>query len=217
MKDKAYLCGVLLGDGFFGCNGNGTHAYLMLKAVDRDFVEKFRDTIEKVTGKTYSVYSLKEEHPKHKPLFLCKCYATELVAEFKEITRDKSMIPNFIMDGDDTIKKSFLQGLMDSEGWITVILNSLKISNIALNFGNTASWTKDVCRMFNECGITTSKIYTKNQQEKKALFWFSLDIMEYINAGMTFNIKRKRNRLNFASRILNDYTREYKTRQYVGA
>lgn len=201
--------GVLLGDGFFGKNKNGTHAYLMLKSVDKDFVVKFKETVSAITGKEYSIYTRDPKKKNWNVLHICKCYDPELVAEFKDMTRNKTVVPNSILDGEENTQIAFLQGLMDSEGWISVQLRPMKQSQITLAFANTSSWTKDVWHLFRKLGIEVSKLYRSSKPNKKELYWFKINIVDYLKKGLSFNIERKRNRLEFVSRILNDFTCNY--------
>lgn len=212
MKNKAYLYGVLLGDGFYSKNKKGNYEYVMLKTIDKDFAEKFQEVVENIIGKKYSVYSCKPSKPKEKPFYICKCYASELVKESMELTKNKTEIPNFVKDGDSEIKKSFLQGIMDSEGWVSFTASSLGRWNASISFGVTSSWSKDAWYMFRELGIGVSKFYRRNfrKENRKDLLWFTIDILDYVNSGLTFNIRRKRERLEYIAQILRDYTHRYK-------
>ena len=116
--NRAYFYGVYLGDGFIEKNN------VMLKTVDADFVKKWQIIVEAMTGKQYAMYK-ESGKGNHKDIWRCKIYCPWLVKEAIELTHNKSEIPNFIYDGDVEIQKAFLQGLMDSEGHISVTLNPL--------------------------------------------------------------------------------------------
>lgn len=216
-KEEAYLYGVLLGDGFYGKAGwsnkaNGRkYAYVMLKAIDWDFVNNFREKVKKITGKSYSIYKSNPKKKNRNILYICKCYSPKIVEESARLTKNKTEIPNFIMDSEPEIQKQFLQGLMDSEGYVTMSLSSLKQWHVGIYFANTSAFTKDVWHMFHNVGISTSKLsIRKMKDDRKDVFWFKIDILDYVEAGMTFNIKRKRDRLEFISIILRDYMCSYK-------
>jgi len=215
MDSKAYVYGVILGDGFFGYRGKKDDSqlpdYLMLKACDFDFVEKFRCEVERLTSKKYSIYKVSKGNKKRNALYLCKCYAQEIAKEAFEITRGKEVIPDFIVNGSRETQISFLQGLMDSEGYITCSFNSIKQSHIGLHFACTSSWTKSIWHMFQDLGVGVSKLYTRRFKDgRRPVLYFKINIEQYIKCGLGFNIQRKQRRLDFISKILRDYTHTYK-------
>lgn len=215
IKDKAYLYGVILGDGFFGKESwkKEGYAYLLLKSIDIEFVEKFRSVVQNLTGKQYSIYKNtdKGDGKKRQPCHLCKCYAKELVTELVAFSNNKTEIPNFIKDGDSEIKLAFIQGLMDSEGYITMSISSLKQWNVGIYLACTASWMKDVYRFFKECDIKTSDLSIRKMKDgRKDVFWFKIDIQDYIDKGLSFCMTRKKSRLEFIAKILRDFTSSYK-------
>lgn len=215
--NRGYYYGVLLGDGFYGKPSppRGS-AYVMLKSIDRDFVERWQAVLEEITGRQYAIGTLKPAAKNRRPLHFAKCYNKELVEESIEVTRDKTVVPNGILMADALVKKSFIQGLMDSEAWITAKLQSLGACTVQMTFGVTDPWIRDVHTMFGELGIGVSRIYTRKFKDdpkylkpRKNLMYFNIDILEYVDAGLGFNIKRKSDRLRFCSKILRDYTRDY--------
>ena len=216
-EDRAYYYGVLLGDGFYGQPSPPSgSAYVMLKAIDQDFVKKWQAVLKKLTGKSYSIFKTQPKTKNRRPIYACKCYNKALVDESIEVTKGKTVVPNGILMAAPLIQKAFLQGLMDSEAYINVKLQSLGACTIQMTFGVTDLWIHDVHKMFNELGITTSKMYFrkfKNEPKylkpRKTLLYFNIDILEYINAGMGLSIKRKADRLRYCSQILRDYTRNY--------
>jgi intein/homing endonuclease len=208
--DLAYYYGVFLGDGFV------SNGYVQIKAIDKEFVECWRDCVKRLFGKEYSLYYCKPESDKRQPLWICKMYGQDKVDHLTQVTHMKSEIPNYIKDGSKNVKLSFIQGLMDSEGWVYLSISPLKSSNIGLAFANTASWTKDLHYIFKEVGIKTSDIVRRKFNDgRKDLFTFKIDVNDYVDCGLGFNIPRKQRRLDFVARILNDYTRNYKGKNYT--
>lgn len=216
LGDKAYYYGVMMGDGFFVEKPHG--CYVMLKAIDFDFVITWRNCVERLYNDKYSIYNVKPEGKNRQLLYLCKVYGKEKIKEFKELTHNRTEVPNFVKDGDNATKTYFLQGLMDSEGYVTLCLNSLKQSHIGLYFANTSSWTKDVWHLFNSLNVKTTKLYRRKMKDgRKDVFYFKIHIQDYLAKGLSFNIERKRKRLEFISKILNDYTCNYKGANYKKA
>ena len=204
-----------MGDGFFGkeqWKKDGQYAYVMLKAIDIEFVKKFQKTVELLTGKTYSVYKVDKGDGKNRQaLYLCKCFARDLVAELVQTTNSKTEIPNFIKDGDDSVKLDFIQGLMDSEGYVTMSISPLKQWNVGIYLACTSSWMNDVWHFFKDCGIKTSDFSRRVMKDgRKDVYWFKIDILDYIEKGLSFSMSRKRERLEFIAKILRDYMSGYK-------
>jgi len=213
-RDKAYFYGVFLGDGFLG-KARGQYRFIALKAVDPDFVRTWRDCVERLYGKELKIYTMKPDKPNRQSLYLCKFFNGEVIDELRKLTHEKTEIPNFVHDGDVNIKKAFIQGLMDSEGYVKLSLSPIKQNDIGVYFAATSSWVKDLWHIFSEIGIEVSKIHIRKFKDgRKNVYWFKINILDYIASGLTFNIERKRKRLRFISEILNDYTRNYKGRRY---
>lgn len=217
-EDRGYYYGVILGDGFYEAAPKCSSPYVMLKAADRDFVEYWAACVSRLCGKQYSVYmnSASKNDGKHRALWHCKVYNKELLAETIMVTADKTIIPNGIKSGKKEVKMQFLQGLMDSEGFVTMTLTPLKGSNLRLEFGVSEPWCKEVRELFGEVGILTTPVTRRKfaptkwcPNQRREYFQFRIDILDYVNAGMTFNIERKRHRLEYITHILRDFTRNY--------
>lgn len=226
--DRGYFYGVLLGDGHINYTKNDIEnlrdreerrgPILELRTVDYEFVEAWRDSIESITGFKYKIskHSPGRLQDKHKQQFKVRIARQDLVQEAEEITKHKTIIPKEILNASDKIKKAFVLGLMDSEGWVNFYLSGgLKMNDMTLGFGCGDPWFGDFYSLVNSLGIKTSKVYkrkpTRNKKGEllKPLRLFKLDIPSYLRAGLSFTIKRKADRLEFCSRILNDYTCNY--------
>ena len=113
---------------------------------------------------------------------------------------------------------------MDSEAWITASMSPIGPSRIQLSVGVTSDWIKDFHSLFSQVGIETTKISTRVHgieprylKPRKDFHSFTIHILNYVDAGLTFNIKRKRDRLQYCSNILRDFTREYpRYKDYLG-
>ena len=215
LNDVAYFYGVMFGDGFIGRNKDNS-VYFMLKTIDKDFVEFWRNCGERLYGKAYSVYTQKPERPNRNIAYVSKIYGGDKVKDFLQSTKDRTEIPNFIFDGDEVCKKSFIQGLMDSEGYVTLSLSPVKQSHIGLYFSCTSKWTKDFWYIIKNLGIEVSDLYIRKMKDgRKDVYNFKINILDYVNSGLSFNILRKKRRLEFITKILNDYTHNYKGENYT--
>jgi len=226
MSDMAYHVGVYMGDGYIEnyAKLSSTVRYVGLKCVDRDFVEHYTDVLERLTGQRYKIRTQDDGNPKHNVRYICRCGDRALVDKTDDDTQHKSVVPVWILSGTNEEKKSFLQGIMDSEAWITASLNPLGQSNIQLSVGVTDRWCFDLHRMFGEIGVDTTKVNKrtfghepKYLKPRKDFLSFSINILQYVDVGLSFNIRRKRERLMYCSNILRDFTREYpRYENYLG-
>lgn len=222
-----YFYGTLLGDGHINYTPRSLESasdpknrrgpMLMLKVTDLDFIEKWRDAVLVLTGFNYKI---SKHNPgtgsgAHRQQYKLRVANRELVDRAEFETAHKTRIPDCILNGSRNTKIAFVQGLMDSEGWVNVILQSLGHCDFTLGFGCTDVWFDDFYALVQSLGVKTSKIYKRERVSKKngelgrQLHLFKLDFRDYKNAGLDFSIKRKSDRLAFALRILNDYTQDY--------
>jgi hypothetical protein len=226
-RSRGYFYGVLLGDGHINYTeralecaldkANRRGPMLMLKCCDYDMIAAWRDAIKDITGFDYKIskHSPGANSKGKRQQYKLRVADRNLVDEAETVTKHKTIIPEEIIGGAIDTKKSFIQGLMDSEGWINFHLDSLKYCDLTLGFACADTWFEDFYRLVNAMGIETSKIYNRkkttkqNGEPSKQIRLFRLSIPDYVNAGLSFTIKRKRDRLAFCSQILNDYTRDY--------
>lgn len=225
MDALSYHYGVFLGDGFTERYKPGSSVvYIGLKAIDKDFVEHYQQVLLTLTGKLYKMHVEAESGPNRHPRFRCRVGDRQLVELTRTETALKETIPASVMQGTADMKKSFIQGVMDSEAWIQCSLNPIGPSTIQLSVGVTNDWIKQLHQLFSEVGVETTKIGTRKHGDdpkylkpRKDFHSFSIHILEYVDAGLSFNIKRKRDRLEYCSRILRDFTREYpRYKDYFG-
>lgn len=218
-QDLAYHYGVFLGDGFIErYSAESTCWYVGLKSIDREFVEHWQTVLERLTGKRYAIRAEPAQKANHNPRYRCRCGRGDFARLTIEATDHKRKIPEAVLGGTPEEKRAFLQGLMDSEGWVTCTLKSLGLSSIVLSFGLTSEWCPQILEMFRGLGIATSDMRVRkgwhdrpapSKKPERDLLSFDIDILQYMDAGLGFNIKRKQDRLDYCARILRDYTRDY--------
>jgi len=218
-----YFYGVLLGDGHINYTPNALAdvrrgPMLMLKCCDIEMIEAWRDAIKTIIGFDYKI---SKHNPginsgAHRQQYKLRVAQRQFVDQAETDTSHKTKIPGYILAGDREIKLAFIQGLMDSEGWINFHLSGgIGMNDMTLGFGCCDVWFDAFYQLVQSQGIKVSKVYTRkpvkkrNGEDGKTLHLFKFDIQSYIDAGLGFTIKRKADRLAFCSRILNDYMREY--------
>ena len=183
-----------------------------------DFIEAWRDAVEEITGYRYKIS--KHNPGKHsgsrRQQYKLRVAQRELVDEAEAITNHKTKIPDAVYQSPRDAQVAFVQGLMDSEGWINFYLHGgIGQCDLTLGFACADPWFDEFYEFVQALGVETSKVYKrkrarmKNGELGKQLRLFKMDIPSYTSAGLGFTIKRKADRLAFCSRILNDYTRDY--------
>lgn len=217
MSDMAYHFGVFMGDGFVERYKPGSSVcYIGLKAIDKDFVEHYQQVLFRLTGKLYKLHAESPESANRHTRWRCRVGYRELVEKTLSDTQRKLKIPDWIMMGDSEEKRAFIQGVMDSEAWISCTLQALGPSRVQMSVGVTSDWIHSLHKLFSELNVETTKVYTRKFKDspkylkpRRDFYSFDIDIVQYVDAGLTFNILRKRHRLEYCSRILRDFTRDY--------
>ena len=231
---RGYFFGVLLGDGHIRWSeyaleqrektGGKNGPLLDLKVIDREFAQKWASCIGYLTGRTPAVSEVKMENPNHRTQYKVRSQNFDLVQECEILTRHKTIIPGEVTrDYSDAGLRAFVTGLMDSEGWLNVALSSLGQCDLTLGFGCGDPWFFDFLKILERLKVRTSKVYNrpikakKNGEPGREFRLVRLHIQDYVNAGLSFSIRRKADRLAFVSRILNDYMRDYpRYKDYFG-
>jgi hypothetical protein len=227
-RSRGYFYGALLGDGHINytrrslLNASDPKSrrgpMLMLKVCDLDFIEAWRDAIKDITGFEYKIskHNPGQNSGSHRQQYKLRVANRELVDEAETLTKHKSQFPPQIAKAKRDVQIAFVQGLMDSEGWINFYLSGgLGQNDMTLGFGCADPWFDDFYQFVQKLGVRTSRIYRrkptrkKNGEPGKPFRLFKMEIPSYLNAGLSFTIRRKADRLAFCSRILNDYTRDY--------
>jgi len=211
LEALAYHYGVFLGDGFIErYSKNSSCMYIGLKSVDLDLLEHWRDTMSIIADKVYKIRKETEKKGNCNTRWRCRVGKGSIVQDTIKETSKKTKAPTFILEGNDEIKKQFIQGLMDAEAWITFSLKPLGFSSMILAFAVTEAWIFDFHKLFKTLNIKTTRVIKKHGKNgKKDLFYFHIDILDYVNSGLGFNIKRKQDRLDYCTNILTDYTQNY--------
>lgn len=223
-SNRGYFYGVLLGDGHINYTEKALAdlrrgPMLMLQACDLDFMIAWRDTLKAITGYEYKI-SRKGVTPGkrfRRIRYILRCAQRALVDEAETLTDHKRKIPEEILRGSRNVQRAFVQGLMDSEGWINLAFgNGISTCDMTLGFASCAPWFDDFYQLVQSLGVKVSKVYKRKPVVLKSgeissnvTRLFRMEIPSYIGAGLGFSIKRKADRLAYCSRILNDYTRNY--------
>ena len=189
--DLAYLLGVYLGDGYVYKKAG---AYkLCLATKDKDFAEEFSNIVERILNKKPNMVEDKTLFNKTGQAIIWRASigSNSLCNWLKEVTKEKTIIPDIVCQ-DKEIAKIFFQGVMDSEGWIAII--SEKWRNIAVS--GTEQWFLDLEKVMNKIGLKYNprKAYFRKSRGYNE-YVYNLNHKSYLKVGLSFSIKRKRDRL----------------------
>ncbi|MEM5883042.1 MAG: LAGLIDADG family homing endonuclease [Candidatus Aenigmatarchaeota archaeon] len=204
--DKAYILGVLCGDGmlykFLASYKNYKffNYYLGLRVVDKEFAKEFVNKIKNV----YSVNATVSKIPagiRKTPVGYLKCKQQVLVslrrkkiyedlARYGKFTTYSWRVPQEIKNGSRLIISSFLRGFFDSEG-------SVDISNGAVEACSfNKEGLKDISFLLGKFGIFTK---VKRAKKDRNLFRIRFGFSGYLKVfrdNINFTIKRKKEALD---------------------
>jgi len=186
-KDFSYLIGSLLGD---GCLYVGKNSYqFSITSEDYDFCEKCQIIVNNLFCKKGRIKTvLRGNKISYYQLVIC---SKDIVYFLKEITKDKTIIPYFIYKNDN-FKKSFVQGIMDSDGWITKVNASDGYIRYRVGFKNISNWTNKFKDILEALDIKTGKMRkVSNIRSPKKAFSFTINTFDYCDK-IDFRINRKR-------------------------
>jgi len=176
--EKAYILGVLCGDGYIDKN----FAKLEIRK-DKEFIEEFIRCIKVVYGIAYHYYYYKKRNSYISNVnsrIICK----DLLSYGKFGTKNWE-VPKCILDSDNfLIKSSFMRGVYDSEGYVGKYV-------IALTSASKAA-IKTICKLLNQLNIKHT-IYKHNKYPLIVIK--KKENLKLFKRLIGFTIKRKMERL----------------------
>jgi len=195
-KSYAYILGVYLGDG--SVSKNGTSMVFRLGAIDKDFVDKTSELLQELTGKNANINQLREKRSIHQP-YVTACYDRELCYHLQEVTENKTVIPEFVKEWPIENKIAFVEGLMDSEGFVAENKRwEPARSRYFMGYKSCDVWVPDFIRILEEIGVKIGKVRQEKPRKEgyKVPTVFNIKIQSWIDSGCRFNIKRKQDRVD---------------------
>ncbi len=195
-KNYAYLLGVYLGDGCVTQSGRTKNLAFRLNTIDMDFAVAVKEALCQLTGKNVWIgtYPVKKSS---KPNNGLGCVCTDFCNHLVEITKNKTIIPDLVTRWPNDIKKEFIIGLMDSEGYVAEDKRVETNRRYFMGYKSCDPWIYDLVNIMHSVGIKTNKL----REEKPRKPWykiprvFTIKIQSWVDAGMYFNIRRKQKRV----------------------
>ncbi len=191
----SYLLGSLFGD---GCLYIGKNCYqFSITSEDYDFCEKCYNIVNELFGKKGRIKTVRKNNRiSYYQLVVC---SKDIVYFLKDLTESKTKIPTFIYKNKEN-KKSFIQGLMDSDGWISKVNASDGYIRFRVGFKNISEWSNEFKDMFIGLGVRTGKMRkVSNNRSIREAYSFTINTFDYCSE-IGFRIDRKK-------RISSEYLR----------
>jgi len=208
-KELAYLFGVYLTDGCISKSKDkyGYYYNFSLRTIDIEFADRTLACIKLLIPSCRANINRLEPIDRHWPnghvsktqvQYCINVGFKKLKDIFWEQTNKKTHIPFVIWRAPDVIKKHFIAGVMDGDGWISKTLRPDK-ENIQYRIGvgkTEGSWILEFKDFLEKLGVKTLKIERNfSSGRKKVLICFGIRVESFIDHGLFFTIFRKQSRI----------------------
>lgn len=198
-KEVAYLLGVYLGDGSVWDNGCGVKVFGIV-ASDKDFVEEVARCIGEVVGNIPNI-GINYKHNRKHPYYRCQTSKSALPMWLVEQTHHKTIIPQIILDSNDVLKKEFIAGLLDSEGYVSLSKRHMygghEVFDMQIGFSVQDPWIFEFRDILIKMGICCNSVgrYTSLHVKSKIMYRFTINKRSFVDSGLYFKIRRKQDRI----------------------
>lgn len=204
-QNVAYLYGVYLGDGF--CNKTQRQYTFNIISEDKDVIKRTQIIVNQLLNKNYLITKIK---PNNKELYRYRAWNKELFNSLITCTNNKSKIPEIIINSSREIKKEFISGLMDTDGYVSVGINKLGQQRFSLGFVNSAKWLDNFIFLLKSMGVKIGKKTLKKKyrsKNEKDCYQININLRSFVENGLYFRCQRKQD-------ILQKYKEEVKYQKY---
>ena len=205
-KSFSYLLGVYLGDGCVTLQKG--KLIFRINAKDKDFVESVKEALENLTNSRINIHEY-WDYRWSKPCvtYQLRCGDTELSSILRQHTKNKSIIPSYVFEWNPDIKKEFIAGLMDSEGFVAEkhnIPSDCKIltnRRFSMGYKSCDVWINDFVYILNSIGVKTWNIRVEKPLKDgyKIPSRFGIKMQSWVDAGCFFKIARKNDKVKIWS------------------
>lgn len=169
-REKAYILGVLCGDGTIN------NSCVRLDVTDVDFINVFREKVSEAYGYKGSIvknpsrkWTIEGRSGIAKPIFSFHAYGKKIVEDILLFDRDDShfksdnwLVPYEILNSnDETIINMFLKGICDSEGCVKTTRKRTSQVSIEIAFGKNGKALIECMELFKKIGIPSVKSRTR--------------------------------------------------------
>jgi len=183
-NDLSYLIGAYLGD---GCTYSSKGSYqFSITSEDKDLCDICNNICLSLFSKSGRIRKVNN----YCQLVIC---SKKIVEFLIDLTKNKTIIPEVVYKNKENMI-SFIQGIMDTDGWICKVNPSDGYIRYRVGFKNTAVWTKDVYDILKQLDIKIGKlIKVKNRRYEKITqdtFNIAINTKDYCDK-IGFRLERK--------------------------
>lgn len=193
-EDLSYILGVIAGDGFLSYDNERRRYQIGLSAVDKDFVDTFRQILfryfEIKPTNEFKKIKIKNWNDQYITR-LCSKEACDFINKIGDFKKDNWNVPKIIRDSSNNIKCAFIKGFFDSEGEI-----DKKIGRVGATSMNLKG-LEEIGNLLQNLGIKYTVIKKKDTRPNTSQK-YSLRIHDKISIKLFyeligFTIQRKQN------------------------
>lgn len=200
-KELAYLLGVYLTDGSI------TNTNFDLQVIDKDFVEFTLKCWKKLIPKTKAYIRQRNDNDSwnKQTRFIIRVGIGDYANWFKQQTNNKHHLPLCIFDANDGLKRWFIAGIMDGDGWISKTIRPSPPSKInkfqyRIGIGGVEEgWIYEFRDLLSKMHVKCNKIERIITKNGKWFCQFSVNPRTFFDNQLFFTIKRKQDRCTIAS------------------
>lgn len=200
-KSFAYILGVYLGDGCVVREKSGKDTF-RLGTIDEDFAEATALALQDVSEQTISVNGPYRPSRKGSPFWNVYCGDSVLARKLVKDTNGKQRVPTYVFAWDQPLQLAFIEGLMDSEGFVAqkTATQSIQHTNRSFYMGYKSCdpWVADFLRILHSVGIRTGKVSQEKPRKPgyKTPTRFHIKMQSWVDSGARFRIARKQDRVD---------------------
>ncbi len=200
---RAYIFGVMCGDGcvFSGTEKKGKWEYkshiVHLSVKDKDFLDEYVKRFGEVYGFFPKLYYRNRKNSKWSNIWIARINKKLVYEDLARNNFSKMWhVPNEIMDSDSKmVISSFLRGIYDSEGSVTIGKRGATISFYSVS----KEGIKQVKELLEKIGIKSSEIAIDNREFRKNICYYfhitGLNNYLIFLENIGFSIERKKRKL----------------------
>lgn len=203
-KELAYLFGVYLTDGSVSVSRSGTWMF-QLQVIDKEFAEFTLECVKKLVPGRSNVneYLFSPSGFNKRP---CRKFCVGAkISEYKDVLESqtglKHHIPFCMWDAPLELKKWFVAGVMDGDGWIALAKINRASPRFSIGVGKTeGSWILEFREFVQKMGVTVNKLdrelsHEKNGKMTVPMIRLHFNSESFVRSGLFFTVKRKQDRL----------------------
>lgn len=197
-KDYAYVLGVYIGDGCISKPKNTKNKWsLQLEVIDKDFAEEFATCLERLGSKVLRYFDYEYPSRPHSFFHRVVCRNHDLIKTFLRDTDNKKKIPEYVYKWSRENQMKFIEGIMDSEGYISkrtqIMTNGLPSFMMGIKMDYEI--LKQIRPIFQHLNIRTGKYTMGKCYANVQTANLSINLWSWTQSGVHFNIKRKEDRV----------------------